>query len=328
MPQQLSILSFMQASEANEPSSKNKECFVVDLFCGAGGFSAGAAMAGAKIIYACDVDEQALQVHKLNHPETQHVCQSLPAMNIPFPTDGRQWHLHSSPPCQKLSVANNTHRKEGDREDALALVEWCIYTALVSGCQTWSLEQVSSKLVIQLLDFYRKQHPNRVAYCVFEFSELGVPQTRRRIIAGTPWVVASLMRMRKTTKSVGIRDVIEKPRGDFIRDGSYTGKKRERRAFSAGPRGIVNMRANWRDHCRSVEKASYTVLANRGHTWVTFPQSGECVHTRLDTHEYAALQTFPPDYIFPRNRALCQRLIGNAIPCLVAKLIMQIVMNG
>ena len=302
---------------------------VFDLFAGCGGFSTGAVMAGAKVVYACDFDEEALQVHKDNHPEVQHVCQKLPRMNIPFPTDGRRWHLHCSPPCQKLSWANNTHREDGDREEALVLVEWSLHVALTSGCQTWSLEQVSSKLVIQLLDYYRSQHPNRVSYCVFDFSNLGVPQTRRRIIAGSPHVVAGLMRMRRTTNLVGIRDVIPEPRGDYIRDASYTGKKREKRAFSAGPPGIVKQRGTWADHCRSIEKPCYTILANRGYTWVTFNGEGKpCDHSRLDPDEYAAIQTFPPGYKWPPNRAFAQKVIGNAVPPLIARLIMEIVISG
>lgn len=331
---QPSIASFLKASGGLGPNhapcgGDTDACVeVFDLFAGCGGFSTGAAMAGAKVVYACDSDEDALQVHRENHPDTRHACHTLPCASLPFPTDGRRWHLHCSPPCQKLSRANNTHRTPGDCADALALVEWSLHTALTAGCQTWSLEHVSSKLVRRLLDHYKSQHPNGLSWHVFDFSHLGVPQTRRRIIAGPPPLVAALMRMRRTCNRLGIRDAIARPRGDYIRDGSYTGQKRKRRVFASGPPGIVRVRATWEDHCRSLETPCYTILANRGYTWVTFASDERpCDHARLVPSEYAALQTFPADYKWPPQKAFAQKLIGNAVPPRIARLIMELVLT-
>ena len=49
-----------------------KDVYVIDLFCGIGGFSEGAKQAGAKVILAVDNWEIALEVHKNNHPDTEH----------------------------------------------------------------------------------------------------------------------------------------------------------------------------------------------------------------------------------------------------------------
>ncbi len=53
--------------------------YIIDLFCGAGGFSTGAAKAGAKIAVAIDSWNIALNVHKQHHPKTIHLNCSLGA---------------------------------------------------------------------------------------------------------------------------------------------------------------------------------------------------------------------------------------------------------
>ena len=51
--------------------------YVIDLFCGAGGFSYGASQSGANIAIVIDTWEDALQVHKDNHSKTIHLNMQL-----------------------------------------------------------------------------------------------------------------------------------------------------------------------------------------------------------------------------------------------------------
>ena len=217
------------AASASAPSVKMQ---VVDLFCGAGGFSAGAAQEGCEIVLAVDACAEALATHEHNHPEAAHFVLELPCA-LPFPRSG-PWHLHMSPPCQKFSLANNTDRRQDDSVEALGLVEWCLKTALASGAQTWTFEQVASKAILHTLEAHRRRAPNAVAYYVFDFLHLGVPQTRRRVVAGTPWLVAALMRERQTAWPACIADAIAQPRGTHIRDATYAGARRLRRALGCG----------------------------------------------------------------------------------------------
>ena len=67
-----------------------------------------------------------------------------------------------------------------------------------------------------------------------------------------------------------------------------------------------------------------TVLSDRGMNWVTLRKGvATGAHPRLRKHEYAALQTFPPTYQWPAGEQLALKQIGNAVPPLLAQLLMR-----
>ena len=175
---------------------------VYDFFAGAGGFSEGARRAGCDVVWACDNDVAAVKTHAQNHRSTDHVCCDLPMKprHLPFPRDGRQFHVHFSPPCQRFSSQNTVRRHSGDRADAEALVRWSLETALESGATSWSLEQVPSKHVVRIVEEAKQRHPGRIAWRKVDLSEFGVPQTRVRLIAGPPEVIEGLLRRRAPTR--------------------------------------------------------------------------------------------------------------------------------
>ena len=53
----------------------------IDLFAGAGGFSTGAAMAGAEVVWAANHWPLAVEYHTANHPSAAHICQDLHQAN-------------------------------------------------------------------------------------------------------------------------------------------------------------------------------------------------------------------------------------------------------
>jgi len=161
---------------------------VVDLFCGMGGFSEGARLAGVETVLAVDAWGPALAVHAENHPSSRHVCLMLgegadgsveAVAELILESVGRRgFHLHGSPPCQNLSNAN----ANGDREEGMRLVNW--FLKLVRFLEShplfrsWSMEQVPT--VISGL-------PSWVVVGIVNAADYGVPQTRRRAYAGRGW---------------------------------------------------------------------------------------------------------------------------------------------
>lgn len=53
----------------------------IDLFAGLGGSSTGARMAGVDIVWAGNHWQKAVEIHAMNHPGAQHVCQDLHQAN-------------------------------------------------------------------------------------------------------------------------------------------------------------------------------------------------------------------------------------------------------
>ena len=78
---------------------------ITDIFAGAGGSSTGAAsVAGVEVAVAANHWQLAVDVHQLNHQDTEHACVDL-HMEDPrnFPATDILW---ASPECTKWSIAN------------------------------------------------------------------------------------------------------------------------------------------------------------------------------------------------------------------------------
>ena len=167
---------------------------VVDLFCGVGGFSEGARQAGHRGVLAVDSNNNALDAHKLNHPSAVHELANLPEDDIGrlLPSPDTKWHLHGSPPCTKLSRAGGTNRSASDRAEGLFLVNWYLDLVAEVGCTTWSMEQVAQEDVLEELAARKKAAPNIYAYHVVNMAHFGVPQERKRVIAGSPALVSRM----------------------------------------------------------------------------------------------------------------------------------------
>ena len=317
---QLSLRASLGCDEERSACIDNGTIEVWDLFCGAGGFSEGARAAGCRVAFACDSNEEAIKTHRRNHPETVHRCCELPC-ELPLPTDGRLFHLHGSPPCQRFSKINKNKGGWRDKTVAVNLVEWYLEYALASRATSWSMEQVPAREVLAVVERVHRKHQSRMSYAVFHFSKLGVPQTRVRLIAGTPRLVAKLLRAAEEQPRCSVRSVIAKPRGTHIR-GTATGVGQQAKARVArGDAKYTYKRAEWNDLCRSVDDLAPTVVGRHALTWVTGNGEG-ANRSVLYPSELAALQTFPPGYKLPTNKSQAYLQIGNAVPPLVAELML------
>jgi DNA (cytosine-5)-methyltransferase 1 len=159
-----------------------KPIAVIDLFCGMGGFSQGAIKAGAKVVLAVDLWEEALNVHLHNHPGTAIKRMSLGQKYhfSLFKREVEKWrklgyhvHIHGSPPCQALSNASSRNPEEG-----MPLVIWFLDCVKFSKPDSWSMENVVP---------VRKKLPEGTPSVVLNSADFGVAQTRRRCFAGEGW---------------------------------------------------------------------------------------------------------------------------------------------
>jgi DNA (cytosine-5)-methyltransferase 1 len=99
---------------------------VIDLFCGAGGFSEGFRQAGFKVIWAVDKWKPAVDTHKENHPDTVTICDDVIRLSL-LPDIA----FHSiipdsdviigSPPCTFFSNSNKSGG--GDKSKGKELIK-------------------------------------------------------------------------------------------------------------------------------------------------------------------------------------------------------------
>jgi len=317
------------------PNGPITRVIVVDLFCCVGGFSSGASTAGHTIALAVDCDQVALDIHETNHAETRHEHMVLGesteedlirAINDVVPAH-TPWHLHGSPPCTKLSNAKvMSQRSEGviedGIEDGLSLVNWYLDFVERIAPTTWSMEQVDVKQVRDTLDSRKRKQGWLYDFRTFQFADFGVPQTRKRLIAGTPWMIGRLANDEslRVSKFATIRDAVPfPPEGAMYVRSNWHRKADQTLTEEAADGRFINADAESR--CRILDEACWTCMS--GHALAWWDSKFELVRC-LNIEETMAMQTFRPDFKFPPKTKESDKLrgIGNAVPPLFAKVFM------
>lgn len=82
---------------------------VTDFFCGMGGSSSGLTEAGWSVKLAANHWQTAIDTHSANHPDTEHLCADLQAVDLRYLPRTRA--LWASPICTEVSPAGGRRRK-------------------------------------------------------------------------------------------------------------------------------------------------------------------------------------------------------------------------
>lgn len=98
---------------------------VTDLFCGAGGSSTGMTDAGYDVKVAANHWERAIETHSANHPDTEHLCADISAIDLRhLPKTDVLW---ASPTCtnchQPAPLIHNIPTPTGTQPYCCAC--WC-----------------------------------------------------------------------------------------------------------------------------------------------------------------------------------------------------------
>jgi DNA (cytosine-5)-methyltransferase 1 len=324
-----------------------KPIAVIDLYCGLGGFTQGAVEAGATVILSCDFWEEAVKVHKLNHPD-------IPCLQLKLgsPSDWKlikkyidkypnhHIHLHGSPPCQALSNASSTDSSKG-----MPLILHFLDLVEKLKPDSWSMENVVPM---------RKRLPEGTPSVVLNSADFGVPQTRRRCIAGEGWVANS---SHSKEEWVSVIQALPHLENELITH--LQGYSRTRPVMKNGKHTGVNTPRTPPDGCKSIDEPSFTVCAasmnlfklealgananrNQDRTILepskTICGSGNQVGARIFNHEEKPIkirsltieetliiQGFNSNYDLSTTKTKKSRwtLIGNAVCPAVAKAIIE-----
>jgi DNA (cytosine-5)-methyltransferase 1 len=152
----------------------------VDLFAGIGGSSEGARLAGVKVLAAANHWRHAVEIHKLNHPESEHFLQDLNQANFHAWPDFDI--MMASPACQGHARARG---RERPHHDACRSTAWAVVAcAEAKQPKVFVVENVPEFEKWTLYPEWRNAL-DKLGYAmssnIIDAADLGVPQHRRRV---------------------------------------------------------------------------------------------------------------------------------------------------
>lgn len=298
---------------------------IVSLFSGAGGLDYGLIKAGHKVIWANDIDKDAVATYKENIGK-EIVCDDIKNITVEQIPDADV--VVGGFPCQGFSMANMRRSVDDDRNQ---LYKFFYQVVQVKQPAFFIAENVRGILSLDKGEAIKKivsdfeQAGYTVSVNKVNLADYGVPQTRIRVfIIGQRNGLAEkcLLHIPMATHDrkgangrpfwVSIKEAISKfPDPDEPNDV----KNHIYSAYKVTFRNFTGHRPT------DPDKPSPTILA-RGNG-----KGGVCAiphyngQRRLTIRESAAVQTFPDWFHFNGSMNSCYRQIGNAVPVHFAELI-------
>ncbi|MCJ1283135.1 hypothetical protein MMC26_002462 [Xylographa opegraphella] len=300
------IFDRLNTVNTHRPDRRPQTYTFGDGFCGCGGVSRGATIAGLSLQWAFDFESQMCTSYTSNFPDTPVFCSDA----FDFAT-GRFVNvkvdiLHLSPPCQFFSPAHTTAGANDEINTAASFVIGelvkRVMPRVVTLENTLGLEQrhhVYLHAVIQqftVLGF-------SVRWKIIDLRDYGVPQSRRRliIIAACPGEILPDFPAPTHSKSpaetglkpwVTINESIDAIPEDCPDHDVSKASQKQRPPFDGNTQAKCITTSGGSDNYHPSGQRGYTV------------------------REYACLQTFPLEHVWGRSATTSQRRkqIGNAVP--------------
>ena len=298
---------------------------VISLFSGAGGLDLGLIQAGNQVIWANDIDKNAVETYKYNIGN--HIIlddiKNVNIQNIPNADV-----VVGGFPCQGFSVANRFRILEDERNH---LYKFFYEVIKIKQPAFFIAENVKGILSLgkgeaikQILSDFEKAGYITELHLV-NMANYGIPETRQRVI-----IIGQ-------NKRIGDKMIFKFPVSTHNKDGKDGLKKwvsiKETIEHFPDPdveNNILNHEyskykveyRNYTAHRQTdPDKPSPTILArgNGGGGVCAIPHyNGK---RRLTVRESASVQTFPENFLFIGSKGACYRQVGNAVPVMFAKLL-------
>lgn len=282
----------------------------IDLFAGAGGFTTGARMAGVDVLWAANHWQEAVDIHRANHPDTDHVCQDLHQANWSRVPDHDV--LLASPACQGHARARG---KERSHHDAARSTAWAVVACAearrppavivenVVEFRRWVLFPAWMQ-AMALLGYH--MHPH-----VVDSADHGVAQNRRRLfLFGVRDSGAVDLNLQTVREHLPFRSILDTgaPFTSRCADLCLATRTRIDRGRSRfGRRFIAQYYSNDR-YGRSIDRPLGSITTRDHHALV----DGEWMRM-LTIDEKRRAMGFPDEYILPKSKQQASKMLGNAV---------------
>lgn len=294
---------------------------IISLFSGAGGLDLGLIQAGNTIIWANDIDKDAVATYRENIGD-HIVCDDIKNIDISTLPDADV--VVGGFPCQGFSQANRLRTLEDDRNQ---LYRFFYNTIKIKQPKYFIAENVKGILSLGkgeaikqiVADFEAAGYITSVN--LVNMADYGVPQTRQRVI-----IIGQRVDLGKELRFIFPQPTHSKtgelPQWVSIKEAidHFPAPDKENNVLNHVYSAYKVEYRNFTGHRKTdPDKPSPTILA-RGNG-----KGGVCAiphyngKRRLTIRESASVQTFPEDFHFVGTMNSCYRQIGNAVPVLFAR---------
>ena len=317
----------------------------IDLYAGIGGWSLGLRLAGLDVVASYEWWQPAVDTHNGNHDTELEITniRELELSDLPKNIDV----VVGSPPCTQFSYSNRGG--SGDVEDGL--VDLVKYFEIVSYLKPkfWAMENVPrvAKVIQQgfldeehVLYKYRHLKPN---IAIFDFSEFGTPQARKRCIA-TNIPISKIRAFSTGISRVTLGDVVTSlAQEGNVHDpvwGRIIGREHLTETETEEYLNSEELRINrdaktyhpiynnmaFPDRLTTPARTVTATCTRVSRESIVIGENDE--FRRLSVRERASLQGFPITYqFFGKSFAAKTKMIGNAIPPNFTYLVASIMMG-
>ncbi|MEM2131250.1 MAG: DNA cytosine methyltransferase [Candidatus Woesearchaeota archaeon] len=322
---------------------------LIDLFCGAGGFSYGFYKKGYNVLLGVDNDRYCVETFLKNHKTSKGIIEDIKKIKKEDITnillDQKIDLIIGGPPCQGFSAAGKRDPKDPRNslfKEFVRLVnefqpKWFIMEN-VSGLVSMKTEKKEKVIDIILTEF--KKIGYNVDYKIIDAVNFGVPQFRKRvfiignnlnkkIIFPEPTQTEYAKDSKKKLKTVRetISDLVELKSGEKSNDPlhfAFNHPERHLKWMENVPEGksahenkdpSLRPKSGYKTTYKRIwwDRPSPTITTCIGHI-----SSQNKVHPSqnraLTLRESARLQTFPDEYFFAGKITNIKKQIGNAVP--------------
>lgn len=280
-----------------------------DLFCGCGGFSQGAAMAGVDVVCGVELDERVIGIYRANFDHAAFQMDANDPRVAELLLDQRVDMLIGSPPCTDFSSCGPA--REGDRA---GLTVRFADLVLRTRPTIFVMENVPRLL-------------NSKAFAELQSRLNGAGWSTSTLVANATWFGVAQSRARCFVVGSRDREIVERFT-ELVRADLKAGLSKRRTTVRevlphAGDHVFFTPR-NW--FCQGVlstDRPYPTIRANRGRC---LGRPGASYKPRNDDSadvseayvitaaDAARLASFPDDFKWPESRELVGHVIGNCVP--------------
>ena len=296
---------------------------ILSLFSGAGGLDLGLIRAGNKVIWANDIDKDAVATYRQNIGD-HIICGDIKNINIDsLPTPQV---VVGGFPCQGFSLANRMRTLADERNqlyrffyDTIRIKQPLFFIAEnVKGILSLGNGEAIKQILADFGEagYYTEKH-------LVNMADYGVPQTRQRVI-----IIGQ-------RKDLGEKMLFHFPQPSYDKNALGGRQQWVTIQEAIGHLPDPDTPNNLPNHIYSAYKVEYRNFTGHRQTDPNKPsptilargngKGGVCAiphyngKRRLSIRESASVQTFPENFEFHGTMNSCYRQIGNAVPVLFAE---------